>query len=484
MTLAATAATSDRATVVATLARPRTAELLGGTLTLVVVVVLLALLVGTSLAWLVEATDLPGRRVIAVLAPLPLAIPSYVAATAWMSHSPWLQGFAGAVLVLTCSTYPYVYLLACAAIRSLDPAHEDASRSLGASRSRTFVRVTLPRLRPALASGGLLVATYALSDFGSVSIVRFDAITRVVYASLNGFDRSTAMTLASLLGVVALLIVVGEQLSRGHGSSRDARATPRAVRRPTRLGRAAPVAWIAAAAVVVIAVGVPVATIVGWSIAGRSAPDALGQVVAAAADSASFAALGAVVTIVVALPIGLYAAAGTRLGRALEVVAYVAHGIPSIAIALALVVITLRVTPALYQSAAGVAAAYAVLFLPIAVGGIRSAALRVPAGVVDVGRTLGRGRLATFATITVPLLAPGIAAVAALVLLTGMKELTATLLLYPTGHDTLAIRVWSEATTRSYAAAAPYALTLLLVAALPAHLLARQLARSGKTGAS
>lgn len=468
-------ATTDLDAALALAWRPRTAELLLATLGLAAAVCAAAAMIGTGLAWLVEMTRFPGRRLLATVAPLPLAVPSYVAAYTWMSHSPQLAGFTGAWLVLTASTYPYVYLTVTGALRRLDPALLEVSRSLGRGARGTFWSVVLPQIRPAIAAGTLLVALYTLSDFGAVSILRYRTFTSVIYTSLNGFDRTPAIVLSAILVLVTAVVVLAEVRSRGRaGYARVGSGAHRPHRR-LELGRLAPLAWFACAAVLTVAVLVPVASMIRWIVIGRSRELDLPALLAAAGTSVTFAGLGALATVVLAIGVGLLAARHRDgVGRWLETTTYLGHAVPAVVIGLSLVVLSLRLTPALYQTTVWVVVAYVVLFLPIAVGAVRAAAVQNPPVLGDVARSLGRSPRQVLTSITLPIAAPGVLTGALLVFLTGMKELTATLMLHPTGMESLAMRLWSEAFTRSYAAAAPYALTLLLVSAVPAYLLSRR----------
>lgn len=190
-----------------TVLRPRTLSLVASTVALVGAVSLAATALGVALAWLVVRTDLPFRRVVAVAAALPLVIPSYVVALALIAafgpggllgQGTWIFGFPGAWAALTLATYPYVYLLVAAALRRMDPALEDAARGLGRSRGQVFRQVTLPVLRPAVGAGGVLVALYSLSDFGVVSLMRFDALTRAIFQQYRSlFDRTPRRCSAS-----------------------------------------------------------------------------------------------------------------------------------------------------------------------------------------------------------------------------------------------------------------------------------------------
>ena len=143
---------------VALLWRPLVGELLSNTLLLIAATTLCCGVIGTALAWAVERTDLPGRRGFAVLAVVPLAIPPFITSYAWVSLEPGLADFSGALLVVTVSYYPLVYLPVAAALREMDPALEETARALGNTPWAVFYRVVLPQLRPALLGGMLLVA--------------------------------------------------------------------------------------------------------------------------------------------------------------------------------------------------------------------------------------------------------------------------------------------------------------------------------------
>jgi iron(III) transport system permease protein len=134
---------------------------------------------------------------------------------------------------------------------------------------------------------------------------------------------------------------------------------------------------------------------------------------------------------------------------------------------------TLNVVPALYQTLAALALAYAVIFLPKSLGSTRTAVAAVPPVLEDTARSLGRGPMRAWTSTTLRSALPGITAGGVLVLLTAMKELPATLIMRPTGFDTLATELWSRTEIAAYGAAAPYALALVLLAALPAWLLSR-----------
>ena len=461
----------------------RTARLLANTGLLVALVTASAAVIGIAAAWLTERTDLPGRRIWRVLVALPLVVPSYVIALAIISAGapsgpltewvtlPRLRGLPGAWLALTISTYPLVYLVTAAALRRLDPAHEEAARSLGAGPRRVFRTIVLPQLRPAVASGALLAALYTLSDFGAVSLMRFDVLARMVYAQYQGrLDRTPAAVLAVLLVLVALAILLVEQRSRGRAAYYS-RSVVRTARPVALGGRARIAAWAGLAGLATAALLLPVGTLAAWVL--DAPPGRPGPTVpwGAIAGSLAAALLTALVAASLSVPVG---ALVVRSGRAawVERAAYAAYALPHIVVALGMVLLAARYLGGLYQSLVLLVLVCASIFFAQALGASRAALLQVDPAVEEASRSLGRGPLATLSKVTLPISRRGVAAGALLVFLTTMKELPATLLLRPTGFDTLAVDVWAAADELMYARAAAPALLLVAVSVIPMMLLA------------
>lgn len=461
------------ATVGDTLWRTSMAERTLRTVELAAIVTVGCLVLGVGLAWLVARTDLPGRRVLRVLVGLPLALPSYVAAVGWIGRRPDLAGRTGAVVVLVTISYPYVYLPVTAALRRCDPALEDAARSLGHGSWSVFWRVTLPQVRIAAAAGALLVGLYALSDFGAVATMRYDVLTRSIYQSYRGSsDWTPAAILGCVLAVLAVVVVMVEgRLRRRHGSAKIGGGALRD-QHLVALGRARWPAVLAPIVVLVVALGVPARGMQIWFFRGTSRPD-WGTFSDATVNTLAVGALGATAVLAVAFPVALLAVRHPgwvpRLaGRA----AYAGHALPGVVVGLALVFFGIRVVPSLYQRLPMLVLAYVVLFLSLGLGALQAAIAQIPPVLDDVARSLGRSPLGVWRAVTVRLAAPGVGAAATLVFLTIMKELPATLFLRPTGFPTLATQLWSHNTAFSRAAAAPYAVAIVALAALPTALLA------------
>lgn len=460
--------------VVDVLWRERTLALLVRSLSLAAVVTTASLVVGIAWAWVVTRTSLPARRSWLVLGVLPLAVPSYLAAYAWISLVPDLPPFAGSALVLTLVCYPYVLLPVAAALTRADPAAEDVARSLGRGPVETFITVTVRQVRPAAVAGGLLVALYVLSDFGAVALLRLDTFTRVIYTSYRGgFDPVPAAVLSLVLVAVTGLIAAAELRSRGR--ARQARLGSGVARRARAvdLGPAGSATTVAAMiAVAGLALAVPLGT-VAWWLAGSSRGFSVADVVSATAVTVGLALAAAVLTTLVAAPVGFLAARHpSRASGWLERLSYVGFALPGIVVALSLVYLGVRLVYPLYQTTTMLVLAYLVLFLPMAVGSIRAAVTATPPVLEEMARSLGRPPIRAFTSVTLPVIAPGVLAGAALVAVTVMKELPATLVLRPIGVETLASELWSATAAGAYAAAAPYAAALVLVAIVPAGLLA------------
>lgn len=469
------AAELGSANVRAELFQRRTLELLVRSLALTATVTVLCVVIGVAAAWLVVRADVPGRRIWQVLLILPLAVPSYAAAYAWVSWRPSIAGFGAATLVLTIVSYPYVFLPVAAALHRLDPAEEEVARSLGWRPWSVLLRLTLCQVRPAITAGALLVALYVLSDFGAVATMRYEVFTWVIYGAYEaGFNPSRAAILALALIAVALVLVVGEARVRGSAAfSRIGSGAPRP-QSLMRLGRLKPIAFGFLMLVVGVGIAFPAWRFVYWVREAIRVSTPIAEVFAALGHSLWFATLAAVVTIVLAVPIGVLAARyRTRTIAVVERSTYVAHALPGIVIGIALVFVGVRLLRPIYQETPLLVLAYVVLFLPLAVGSVRSSVEQSPVRLEEVARSLGSTPRRVLARVTLPLAAPGLAAGAALVFVATMKELPATLLLHPTGTDTLATRLWSFTSTTNYAAAAPYAAALVLFTAVPTALLSR-----------
>nr|MBA3421585.1 iron ABC transporter permease [Thermoleophilaceae bacterium] len=346
------------------------------------------------------------------------------------------------------------------------PALEEAARGLGRSPRAVLFGVTLPLARPALGAGALLAALYALSDFGVVSLMRFDALTRVIFQQYRTlFDRTPAAVLGLVLVALTVIVLALEVRARGRAAPRAASTASRPAARQA-LGRRRPAAVAFCAVVVGLALALPVGVLGLWTVRGVAGAGLSPEIVAPAVNSLTVSVGAGAIATVAALPVALLVVRDPRpLTRGLERLAYGANALPGVVIALALVFFAARYAGAIYGTVAVLMFAYLVRFLPQALSGARTALVAVNPQLEEAARALGRGPRSAFATVTLPLAAPGLLAGAAIVFLSTMKELPATLLLRPIGFDTLATEVWTATSVSAYSRAAPAALVLVAVAA-------------------
>ncbi|MBF6215015.1 iron ABC transporter permease [Nocardia puris] len=450
----------------------RTAELAVNTLTLLAAVTVASVVLGTGAAFLLARTDLPGKRILLPLVVMPLAIPSYVAAFSWVAHFPESAGFRGAWLVLTCSNTPLVLLPVYAALRGTDAAPEEVARSLGAGPVRAFLTATLPQIRLPLLAGALLGALYVLHDYGAVAMMRYETFTKgIQYAYNASFDRTAAGVISLVLVGLALMFAVVESVARGKVSVGSAGPRPPAV---VRLGAWKPMALAGCVVLVVVSVVFPLGGLLPW-LAGRTTGRLdVPELLAALGNTLSFSVSGAVIALLLALPVGIMAArSGGTVARGIELAAYAGYALPAISVGLALVYFGINAAPAWYGRGQMVVLAYVVLFLPIAIGAVRASVAAASPRFEQVSRSLGTSGVGALARVTVPLSAPGILAGTALVFVSCAKELPATLILQPPGGNTLALELWKHAEVLEYTQAAWYAVALVVVAVLPTIVLQR-----------
>lgn len=455
--------------------RPRVGELLVNTVRLTVGCVLASAVIGTGAAWLVERTTLPGKRIWHVLLTAPLAVPAFVNSFGWVSITPRVEGFAGALLIVTMSYYPLVYLPVTASLRGLDPALEETANSLGLGPWRTFAQVVLPQLRPALLGGGLLVGLHLLAEFGALQMLRYPTFTTAIYDQYRStFSGPAATALAGVLVVCCVVLLSIELRLRGRRRyARVGRGSARALR-PRRLGRLTLPSLLAVLVVVGLAIGVPMGSLVHWLVVGSSTSFPVGDLLATGATSVGLAAAAAVVTTLLALPVAWLAVRHRSVvTTGLERSTYFGNALPGIVVALALVTVSLTFFSPVYQTVWLLVAAYAIVSLPRAMVSVKAALVQAPPLLEDVAHSLGRGPLETFRRVTMPLIAPGLGVSAALVFLAVVTELTATLLLAPIGTRTLATQFWSNTSSVAYGAAAPYAAVMVLIS-MPATLVLTQ----------
>jgi len=488
----------------------RLPSLMWETIKLTVTVSLLTMVIGGGLAWIVVRTDVPLRGLWSWLLAMPLVVPPYVGAfvyIAYLGPRGWLwewtngawtfpefYGFRGTVLVLTLFTYPYVFLTTSAALRNSNPSFSEAAAVSGAGRLRRFWTVTVPMARPALVAGTLLVALYVLSDFGTVTMLRERTFTWAIYRELTGrFDRSAAAALSTVLVLMTLILLLSQSWLQGRARYHQDAATWRPAR-AVPLGRWK---WPAFALVLVmLSLGllVPIGTLVYWTVEGVRDQSSAADVWGASTGGLhgylfnSLISAGLAATIAVLLAIPLAALRARHRGPAsatIERVAQSGYALPGVVVALSVVFllnnldraesidlpggmsIPIGWIPTLYGTVAAIIIAYVLRFFPQAYQSSSASYVQVSPAMEEAARTMGRPQWRATLETVMPLIAPGLATAWALVFITALKELPATLILRPAGFDTLPVRIWIQASEGVFTLAAPAALVLIASSSIP-----------------
>ncbi|MFS8038238.1 ABC transporter permease [Xanthobacter sp. AM11] len=481
---------------------------------LLVGVGVLTLVMAVPCAFLVATCTFPGRRVLEWALLLPLAVPGYIVAFSYLDvlhplgpvqealrallgianprdlRLPDVRSTGGCILVLSAVLYPYVYLSARASFVLQSAAALEVARTLGASRTRAFLRIALPLARPAIVAGLTLVLLETLGDIGASEFLGVRTLTVSIYSTwVNRSNLPGAAQIALvMLSLVLVLILVERAARRAKRFVATGSARPQAPTALTGLAGLAAAAWCAVP--VTLGFLVPF-THLAVSAVRRVSETGLPERIFGEAFTTSVIALCATA---LAIGLGLVVTEAQRLTRAPAASAFarlasLGYAVPGTVLAVGLLSplagfdnaldAAMRqafgVSTGLILSGSGAAlvAALAIRFLAIPVGGIEAGFTKLSPHLDMAARSLGCSGPATVKRIHLPLLRPALATAALLVFVDAMKELPATLLLRPLGLETLATHVYGEAARGTYEDGALAALLILLVGLGPVILLAR-----------
>lgn len=457
--------------ILALLTRQKTLDVLALTLLLLLIVVLVNVFLGTAIAAGLHYVKIPYPRILLVSTILPLAIPSYVFTYTWLAIFPALEGVWAAAFILSLSTMPYMILAVSIAFQRIDSSLIEVARSLGLSKPAVFTRVILPQVRRSISAGALLSGLYVLSDFGAVSLLNVETLTVSIQNLFkSSYDRGAASVIGVLLFFAATIFVLFESILKGRDfESRGAEGFQERIR---RIGNPALSIFtiLVIALYGLLAVVAPFYVLISRYLQNPGVV-AFSDLFSAALSTVSVAGLGAFIAFILSLPLALLATQGPSAFEAISgKVILISHALPGVVVGLALVSFGSRLGP-LYQSVFLLAFAYAVLFLAKSVASTSAALTLVSPQLKEVAATLGKSKSSIAMQIVFPIALPNLALGVLLVFLTAMKELPATLMLRPTGMDTLATEIWSFAAISRFNEAAPYALLLVIIAAIPTFIL-------------
>lgn len=473
-------------------------------------VTFLALLLGVPSAWMVSVYDFPGRKVCEWALLLPLAVPGYVAALAYIDGLEkvvpfylWVRKTYGvpafrtvqavgpwvfSILVLGATLYPYVFLSCRAAFARRAAGVVEAARVLGAGSRRVFWRIALPMARPALAAGGGLVALEALNDVGVVSAFGLPTLTPGIFRVWGEGHLGVAMRLALLLLLFSIVAGLAEKVLRGRRRFAEEQGSG-AVAARRRLGPAGVLrAWLACGVPLALGFGVPAWRLVRW--AWLSWGDIEWDVFRLAAwHSLSVALLAGLIIVAGAFLLeGSKRALGAASLNTARRVAVLGYATPAALIAVGvawLVSQTAQHVPglaslALSSSIFGLTLAQFIRYLAAAVQPLAAGFERVSASFHEAARSLGASPLRALWHIDFPLVRPALLAGATLAFLDVFKELTMTLVLRPLNYETLTSLIFRLADQTRVPEASIPALFLILCSLpglLPLTHLLRQASR-------
>lgn len=463
------------------------------TINLTIVVTLSAAILGTGLAWLTIRTDLPSRRILKIILPLPLVFPTFVGAAAFIrtlnpgglannlvekigiEKTLELHGLFGAWLVLTLFTYPYVFLPVAARLKNLASSLEESARLLGDSSWSTFRKIILPQIASSLLAGSLLVFLYTISDFGAVQLMRYDTLTRAIWTTrLNNQPVSFALAVI-LLTFAALAVIIETLISRRF---RKPDTSTQAETVLTSLGKWKPIAITASWLVVFLALITPTIALGDWAAdgllrefrGGRPLFIDFEDIIEPTINTAWISMLTALIAAAIVLPVSyLVARYKSSIGNTANAIMTSTFAMPGLLIALSMFFWTLKNSWAAEHLRGTIFIlifAYLVRFSAQALGPARASVASIPPSLEDASQVLGASKIKRFFTIDIPVVAPGLLAGSGLVLLSTMKELPITLLVAPFEFPTLTTKIFQSFEDAFVAEGGLLALILVLLSAV------------------
>jgi len=465
----------------------RLPELLTNTLTLALLVAIGSFVLGVSSAWLITRREFMGRRLAVWLMILPLTIPTYVFAhiyttlteddgwlgSIWIgifgpdNYPPELYNVFGAAFILSLAGFSYVFLLVSDALSRSRVDIEEAAQLHGLSRRQVFWRISLPMLRPAIAAGLALVVLHVVSDFGAVSMLRFQTFTLSIYLQMEGrhnFEAAAGLSLVLVLLSLSFLIL--ERFFRDRQRYYSAAQAQKPKRRAAT-GLELILIWCWLGGITLFAFALPLAWMLAWTyeawIQSLITEEFWGYV----QNSLVISVAAATLATVAALPVALFhARLRNRISQGYLHLASIGFVLPGPVIALGILSFVLSMLPWIYGTMIVLLLAMLIRFLPLAVQALEASVQQLSPSIEEAGRSLGARPWENLTRVVIPVLRTGLVSAWVLVFIDTLKELPATLLLRPTGFDTLPVRIWIEASEEMLELAAPASL-MLMIGTLP-----------------
>jgi len=466
----------------------RLPELFSNTIILSLMVALLSFVLGVSSAWFIARKDFAGKKIAVWLMLLPLTIPTYVFAhiytnlteqdgwigIAWMAifgdniAIPDLYNIFGATFILSLAGFSYVFLLVRSALSRSTKNLEEAARLQGASTTTIFWRINLPLLRPAIAAGLAVIVLHTLSDFGAVSMLRVQTFTLSIYNQMSGrLDYQSAAALSLVLIALSLTFLVLERFFRNrqrfYSGAQSRQLEPVKAQPFEQL-----LIWSWLGLIAFFSFILPLIWLISWSWEAWQQDLISEEFWGYAMNTGVVSFIAATIALIVAFPVAFYHTRhNTLLSQSYLHLSSVGFALPGPVIALGVLSFVLAQLPILYGTLAALVFAMVVRFLPLAIQAQEAALQQLTPSIEQAGRVFGAGPLENLQRVILPIIRSGMASAWVLVFIDTLKELPATLILRPTGFDTLPVRIWIEASEEMLELAAPAAL-LLVIGTLPA----------------
>ena len=466
----------------------RSLQTLGRSLLLMSTVTFMSLIIAIPLAWTTARTNLPMRKIWTILLILPLVMPSFIAAFLFTSalgprgllqnllekpfgvkELPGLEGLIGATIVLALLSYPYIFLAIRGSINNIDPSIEESAKALGKSSLKVFTTITLPHLKPALIAGSLFVALYTLSDFGAVSLMRYNTFTWTIYQQYGSvIDRSTSAALSIALVSTALMILILEQNIRGRekyhrigsGSSRKPKIID--------LGFWKYPITLLFITIISAALLIPVSILIFWLFRGLLHGESIILSLNTVLNSVIVSVIATTITALLALATSIKLIRYPNImNRFIEPISFIGYALPGVVVGISLVFFGTRFAMPIYQSVFLLIIGYIILFFPISLGIIRAALMQINPKIEESAKSLKHSNLSILTKITIPIMKSGLLMSLSMVFLLTLKELPATLILAPLDFHTLATQVWAYSTEAFFAKSAFPSLLIILLSIFP-----------------
>lgn len=469
--------------------------LLWNTIKLTVLTTVTSTILGLILAVLVERTDLPFASLWKWLLVTPLVIPPYIGAFAYISligpaglvpkkigeflaisyyelAIPSIYSFGGIWFVMTIFTFPYVFLLVRSGLNKMNANVEESARLSGLSSIQLFRKLLFPLLRPSIVAGGLLVALYVLSDFGAIGMLRYSTFTYAIYNQLTSrFDQAGAAILSFVLILITVVIIWLEWRTRGKMKFYQTVGT---YRKP-KVIKLNKWKWPIFGLVLLVflaAVIIPIGVLIYWSIEGIANGALTSDFIGYFKNTVISSFLAATIATILALPLAYLRSRYTGpFSNLLARISYSGYALPGVVVALGMIFFFNQYFPILYGTVFILILAFVIRFLPQSMQAQEAALSQISPNIDDASRGMGYSGIKTMWKVVLPVIKSGIFTGWALVFVSSVKELPATMILRPIGFETLSFRIWVEAGEGFYEMAAPAALILIIISLIPIKLL-------------